>query len=221
MMKMLKTISLTILVALTIAFTFTSCEKAEDELGDVKLENGLYVGLISVRYPSAYEVVSGQVNLLGSSEKLSSFVPITENAFTGIPENTNFSPFVCQWIKITKNDYKPSASEQEKNFGGLWYAMNTDQISHNSGLIMAIKPEKDGWQIILNGLNGRYEKTVGQLKMVSGHQELSFEVSSEITGEKTEIWTVNPAGISGYDFRTNVLDMKSVGNFFQFIAIHN
>lgn len=223
----MKRVKLFLVSLLSLLFVFTACQKDEIELlpEEQKMEDGFFAGLVYSRFPVAYEIDSNEIIPLGSSAELEKIMPIDVYNFTAIPENKNFSPFICKRIQISRDDYQPADNEQTKNFGGLWFAMNENNLSYNGGLVMAIKPMDDHWEVTLTGLNGHYSKVTGKTTMVDGHQELTFQPGTEITGGGKQTWVLSAPGITGYDFKVNILNLKTTDGFsqgaFQFIAIHN
>lgn len=205
-----------------VALWLVSCDFTMDLIPEKQdLENGIFVGVVYDSYPTAYEILSGEIFPLGHSAKLERITPIDASSFTASPENESFSSFICKRTEISTADYRPADNEQTKNFSGLWFSMRGSD-SYTEGLVLAIKPMGDHWEITLNDFNGNYKKVKGEIKMVDGHQELSFPANTEITGRENETWTLMAPGLTGYDFRVNILSAKTDNDlYYKFIAIHN
>jgi hypothetical protein len=203
----------------------TSCNFSIDLFPEKQnLENGIFAGVVYDRLPSAYRVINNEVIPLGTSAKLEEVVVIDGISFTAVPENKSFSSFMCRKVNISTADYKPADNKEIKGFGGLWLSVNEKNNSYDNGLVMAIKPMNDHWEITFADLNGYYSKVKAESAMVNGHQELTFHPSSDMTDGEDEVWVLTASSMAGYDFKSNILNLKTSNSnqeYFQFIAIHN
>lgn len=212
-------------------FIIVSCDKGIDEILSEKQEQqeqqqeqtqlGIFVGAANA--PVAYEINNNKATPLGGSLALKEVSFIDEETLQAVPEDKGISPFLCKKVGISKADYKPSAKGDDKCFGGLWFYQSKREFKNS--LTMAIKPVNDYWEISIANLSGVCLKVTAQSAMTDGHQELIFELSSEITGRENSLWVLTASSIHQYNFDANLLNLVSrgdnFGDFFEFSAIHN
>lgn len=179
---------------------FSSCKKAE-VVEPQKLDNGLYLGLYSNEPGTAvaYKVLNSELSPLNLFDKTEYKMQIIDDhRFLVVVNNGLVNPFVCSKSMIAQNDYQTAVAGTDKEFLGLHFctSLNITPIKTNTfrgNLFIAISESNISgiYDVVLAELGTVvYEKTIAKVNSIINQRELSFEVSSVITGDNAETWTM-------------------------------
>lgn len=213
-----------IFVALLLAFV--SCKK-EEIIKETPLQNGIYVGQFN-NEAVAYAVNDNQVKPLGYSFPTISTTTVNETSFTANFSN-NYLPksTVCFKTAIKETDYETALLNSDKEFCGLHYALNQNDISYNGGpLVFAIKSlPNEKWMITITRLGTDFvyqtEAVMSSNSDPVAHRVLTFSVVDEISHHSVEEWTMTLNAVTSYQW-SNLFSVYYAGIFrFQVEVIDN
>lgn len=213
-----------IFVALLLAFV--SCKK-EEIIKETPLQNGIYVGQFN-EWSVAYAVNSNEIKPLGYSFPTISTTTINETSFTAnfsndyLPKST-----VCFKTAIKETDYETALLNSDKEFCGLHYALNQNDISYHGGpLAFAIKSlPNEKWMITITRLGTDFvyqtEAVMSSDSNPVAHRILTFAVVPEISRGGVEEWTMTLNPITNYQW-SNLFSVYTAGiSRFQVEVIDN
>ena len=217
----MKKIFLLLAIAVT-ALISVSCQDDDSNETLNVIENGLYVGSFNGS-AVIYEVSNSKITPLGYSPNFVGSIVIDNQSFvTKFPGDYNPKSVVCSKTNLKKTDYESAVLNSEKEFCGLHYAHNSNDITgaDNNGLLFAIKSGASGKMeiTIIKVGHSTYYKTEGTLSNETydqkAYRKLSFTVPSEITNEGTEEWSLTLNPVTGYTWSN--LFMLSANNEMRF-----
>ena len=208
-----------------VAITFASCD--EEEIIDISIENGIYVGLFN-RGAVAYEVNYNDIKPLGYSFQQKGAVIIDNKSFAAtFPEDYSPQSTICTKTPIKKDDYEDAVLNSDKEFAGLHYAHNWNDVTFYGGdIFFAIKSLTNGnMQVTIirlgNSLYYQTEAKVTTSNTPDAHRELTFKVVPEITNGDIEEWTMTLNPITSYQW-SNLFSVYANGQSrFQVEVIDN
>lgn len=217
-----------ILVAAIMVFAFMSCEK--ETYKEDKLEDGIYVGKFN-EFGVAYEIRNNVITPIGNSFQQSKTVFVDSESFVAYYGSAYYpKSTICFKTALSKDDWENAYPDTDKEFNGLHYALNENDITGSHGMIFAIKTISGNRAkiTIFKANNGyRYETeakiswVLDNTNAVYSHRKLTFTVIPEITEQQTEEWSITLNPISGYR-QSGLLHLYSNDQFrFQIAIIAN
>lgn len=217
--------NLVVIVLAIVVIIFTSCEK--EEISEMTIDNGIYFGLFNEN-AVAYKVNNNIIQALGYSfEQISTVIVNQESFVANYPNDYNPQSALCFKTTLKEGDYENAVINSDKEFYGLHYAHNRQDISLGGGaMIFAIKSLANGnVQITITklGQSFRYQ-TEGKITMSNDeipHRKLTFKVTPDITNGEIEEWTMTLNSVSSYQW-SNLFSLYTNNvNRFQIEVIDN
>lgn len=204
-MKKLKNVvyrTIVVLIFTGFLFSLSSCQN-EDQ---INLSDGIYFGLFSKQMAVAYEVKSGSVEELGFSFKPESTVALDEISFVAqYPDDYNPPSALCFLSTVIREDYGAAIIGTNKEFDGLHFAHNINDITYNGGLVFAIKylNEESATITLVRLDNGARHQVTGTVRGKAtpvSHRELTFPVGPTVTNGGEETWTMTLNSVTNYQW---------------------